>query len=262
MKKVLLTLIALIAVGGTFGRGMIARGIASVISLAGTEALGVPFSIESVKLGLLGGQFGVKGVSIGNPQGCATPECFHVRHIDVTADLRSMLSDVPHIQEIRIRGPEITLEVTSDGTNLGKLVRAAHERRGGDSGGEKSAPTNEKPPAQKNASKRLIVDRVIIENAMLRIAPTALASTELTIPLPPIQLDDLSAGGEPVELGEIFERVFGEISNIAGQQGNLPANLKNVLQGDVGELLPQILDKKGRKKLEKDLKGLKDIFKK
>lgn len=286
MKKKLLSFVVFVACAG-FGVDKYAEKLVlNGLSTAGSAALGTRFSVDSISMALLLGKFGVGGLEVGNPEGFTTPNCFRVDELGVDADLRSFLGDVATIEELRIRGPEVTFEVNQGGTNYGRLLERLQKTRDGDSG-PSGAPS--KPPAEGSGaapnvapsgaspaspsaepSKKFLVQRLVLEDVRVRLAQSALLSTEMTFVLPTIQLENLgnanaSGPAQPLTLPALFEQILGVISLAVTESGGVPQDLKSLLSGELsGASLGRARDAIGglRESLKKSGSGIEKDLKK
>ncbi len=245
MKRFFITLV-LVLIGTTWGaKTFIGKLIVDGISAAGTAALGVPFSCQSITVGLLAGQLDIGGIEVSGPQGFKTVKCVRIEDVGVDCKITSLLSDVITLDEIHVQRPEITLEIGKGGSNLGHFLKRLESRR------EKRAhePRRARADREPDEKRQFLVERIVIEEAQVHVSADAFLKADLTFTLPTITLEDIGntgANGErqPVDFAGILEQVFGAISASASTRAGLPTDLGNVLSGETI-----------------DLDGLKSIFK-
>lgn len=286
MKKKLLSFAVFVACAG-FGVDKYAEKLVlNGLSTAGSAALGTRFSVDSISMALLLGKFGVGGLEVGNPEGFTTPNCFRVDELGVDADLKSFLGDVATIEELHIRGPEVTFEVNQRGTNYGTLIDRLKKTREG-----RAVPpvATSKPPADRNVAppnadpgapptapsgaepgRKFLVQRLILEDVRVRLAQSALLSTEMTFVLPTIQLENLgnsnaSGPAQPLTLPALFEQILGVITLAVSESGGVPQDLSGLLSGELtGASLGRARDVIGglRESLKKSGGGIEKDVKK
>lgn len=286
MKKKLLSLAVFVACAGFGADKYFEKLLLGGLSSAGSAALGTRFAVDSISMALFLGEFGVGGLEVGNPEGFTTPNCFRVDRLDVDADLKSFLGDVATIEELRIRGPEVTFEINQQGTNYGRLMERLKARRGDAAGAgppERAAPAAKPPsepgaaPAAESGGKKFLVRKLVLEDVRVRLAQSALLTTETTFVLPPITMENLgnaaaSGPAQPLTLPGLFEQILGVISLAVTQAGGVPKDLSSLLSGELSGAslgsartvignLRESLGKTGgmvEKDLKKDLKQLEN----
>lgn len=285
MKKKLLSIVVFVACVGFGADKYCEKLLLNGLSAAGSAALGTPFAVESISMALLLGKFGIGGLEVGNPEGFKTPNCFRVDELEVDADLKSFLGDVATIEALRIRGPEVTFEINQQGTNYGRLLSRLKARHGGDAGPQDGgAPAATKPPTAPDSAprsdspgKKFLVQKLVLEEVRVRLAQSALLTTETTFVLPTITMENLgnaSASGpaQPLTIPALFEQILGVISLAVTQSGGVPTDLSSVLSGELSGAslgrardviggLRESLGKTGggiEKDLKKDLKQLEN----
>jgi hypothetical protein len=283
MKKKIFSFALFLILGSGFGlRHHLDKLMYDGLSAAGSAAIGTPFRLEGIDLALFLGKIGVRGLEVGNPEGFTTPHCFKVANLGVDADLKSFLGDVATLEELRITGPEVTFEIGTNGTNFGRLLSNLRERRGGGGGGASDAPPSSAAPPSSTAAPRrdsppsaspaepgmkFLVQKLVLEDVRVRVAQSALLSTEMTFVLPPIELANLgnanaSGPAQPLEFSQLLEQILGVISLAVSEAGGIPTDLSGLLSGE----LKNVSLGRGREtvdKLKDSLKqgGVKDVKK-
>ena len=291
-----LLVVLLLAAGflvGRYARQGIERGA--------TYALGVPTTVDSASLGLLGGRLALAGVTVKNPDGYTTPHVLTLGRGSVAVTLPSLLKDT-------IQVPEFTLDALD--LNL--------ERRGGKANYQVIMDNLEKvigpaPPQPPPDQKKFIIDTLTITNVtvhvdMLAELPGGVGNavgealgtpTKLDIPIKEIKLTGVGrtgtgVGGSGVTTaqlaGIVYEALMAAVIENGGDR--LPAEVLGDLQGGLKDLkglanvglqvggkaidtardLGDQLKKSGAdlknqveaeaEKAKKELEGLGDLFKK
>ncbi len=230
MKKLLMIVVLLavvLAAVVAFGGGALLK---TGVEKGGTWALGTKTTLNSASLGL--GTVSMKELRIRSPEPFKEADAFQVDEIAVKAQLGSLMTDTIEIDSIDIVEPEIGLEFSMSGTNIGALMKNLEARRTG--------KEPEKPDADgEQPGKALHVGRVTITKPKVKLAQSALLSASQTIELPTIELTDLGGSGGKADgktkmgLPELIEQIFGAILAALGQSGKLPGDLGAILNGDL-----------------------------
>ena len=210
--KVLIWIVGIVAVllvALDLFAGYIVKG---AINTAGPTALGVPITVKSVRIGLLSGHFGLKGLVIGNPEGFDTPEAIRVENAVVDVRLTSLFAKVLVIDRIYVDGPEITYEVGHKGSNISAIQKNV----------EPSKPKKEAPkPAEKPAkeAKKVQITDFLIEHGKLHFCAAGMGGHGLSMPLPPIHLTDVGKESGGATPKEVIGKVFGAVGDAVGGVG-------------------------------------------
>ena len=272
MKKILFLLIVLAAgacAAVYFGFG---PAIKEIVERGGKWALETDTKLESARVNPLAGSVALNDFRIGAPAGFKQDPTFAVDSITVAADLGSLRTDTIKIKKIEIDEPEIGLEISSGGTNFGKLLAIVKSKTGG--GPKKPAPESGDP------GKKLLIQEIVIKKPKLTVAQSILLSASQTVTLADIVLKDVGSESKPADFAAMLEQVFTAILNAAANSPELklPGNLQSILQGDASKFTEQLkghvedLKKQGQdaidqakkqaEELKKQAEGLGDIFKK
>ncbi|MFM2294755.1 MAG: hypothetical protein RLZZ350_1168 [Verrucomicrobiota bacterium] len=247
---------------------IVVLGVVTVIALfmsinvlvkKGVEAVGPPLTKSDVKLASahlspFSGSGQLTGLVIGNPAGYASSNAISIGDLQLAVDLASVKSDVVIIKTLRIQNPEITYEGGLTGKNNIRQILDNLEAATG--GGAKNSTASS--PAS-SGGKKIIIQDVVIEGAKVHAHLTGLVSKEITLPLPPLHLQNLGAPGQGLAIGDavqqiikpLFTSITDEIAKEAGSLGKEAAN--NLLKNAGGET---------SKALNKAGDAIKGLFKK
>jgi hypothetical protein len=221
----------------------------------GVETVGPQLTKVDVKLGSasispLSGSGRLANLFVGNPEGFKTASAIQVGSVQMAVEVGSVFSDTITVKEINIQSPEITFEGGLSGNNISKILDNVKAATGGEQPAVKSGET---APAAKAGGKKFIVKDVVIEGAKLHASLTGLGGKEVTLPLPPLHLQNIGSTGNGVAAGELVKQILEPLlaSSITAVQNNLADIGKNV--GSLG--------KDATKEVNKVTEGLKGLFK-
>jgi hypothetical protein len=251
MKKAIVRLIiALLAiiivcvvVVGLFLDSAIKKGVETV----GPKIAKVDIKLDGISLSLLSGSGKIKGLVVGNPEGCKTPQAISVGVASAAVKIGSILSDKVVVSSVRVEAPEITFEGGLGGNNLSKILDNVNATVGG-------STTNKSAAKEEQPGKKIEVDDFLITGAKVHLSITGMAGKSVPIVLPDIHLTDLgkdSNGLTPAELTKkVLEAVVASTTKAASQAiADLGKGATDAAKGAAG-------------KAGGAVKGIGDLFKK
>lgn len=187
----------------------------------------VNMHLGSAKVSPFSGTCQLSDLVIGNPEGFNTPSALKVGDMKVAMKIKSVLSDVILVDEVNIQGPEITLEASLHGSNLGKLLDNL----------KTSSSTEEKKPVQSTetgkAEKKIYIKDVVISGGKINVSVTALGGKVVPVPLPPLHLENIGDKEKGVSIAEASHQIMQAILTSATQasqqaMGGLGKSLQDI----------------------------------
>ncbi|MBA7716964.1 hypothetical protein ES703_126049 [subsurface metagenome] len=119
LLAILILVIAALVLIDIFGE----RAVKIGIEAAATKTLNVGVSIDEVELSIMGGKLGIKNLSINNPAGYQHDKLLELKYGEIQVDVKSLLSDVVNIREIKLDGINLVLEQKGFSNNLQDIIR-------------------------------------------------------------------------------------------------------------------------------------------
>ena len=244
MKKVVLgaILVLLITVGFSiyYLLSNLDNLVKSAIETYGSEATQTSVQVASVKIVLQDGSGAIRGLNVGNPQGFSTPQAFSLGEIATQINLKSLSEEVPVIEHVTVRAPEVFYELNAEGrNNLDQLKKNLQP------GAKNSTPTAS--GKQDGAEPKLIIRKLVFSDGSIhaRVIPL---DKKYELKLPNITMNDLGGkkGATPSQiasqaLGILTERALAEIAKKGIDQ------YKAQLEGEVNKRLNSEKEKIGDK---------------
>jgi hypothetical protein len=232
-RIVLIVVIALVAAG--FGVAFYADTIAKGAVVKGSEqALGVSTSVGGVRLGVLGGDFGISSYEVRSPEGFAGEHLFRLERADLSVGMKTVLRDTVVIERLSLDGIALDLEMVDGKTNYGAVLdhmRGMSRRPGAGPG----ATPGDKP------EKSLVIDEVVIRGitARARMSASKLGvEREVTVEVPEIRLQGVGRKQGGVTLAELVSVVLARVMDaVLREGGDIPDQLRAALDGRVKGLL-------------------------
>jgi hypothetical protein len=227
-----LIVIVLVIVAG-FLDGIVKKGVETV----GPKITGVSVKLDEMHISLLTGSARVKGLVIGNPDGCKTPTAISVGLAEVSVNPLSIMSGKIVVRSIHVESPEITFEGGLSENNLGKIMDNvdAVSRSGG------PAPAAAKPGGSPKPAKKIEVDDLFITGAKVHVSLTMLGGKEMTLTLPEIHLTNLGRGGTGLTATDLTRAVLQSITSatikaVANAATNVGGDVKNLGGAGINKL--------------------------
>ena len=244
MKKVVLGAILVLLITIGFGVYYLLSNldglVKSAIETYGSEATQTSVRVDNVKIVLQDGSGTIRGLTIGNPKGFATPNAFSLGEIATQIDLKSLSEDVPVIEHITIRAPEVFYELNEKGQNNLDKLKSNLQSGASTSSTSSSAKSGGSEP-------KLIIRKLIFSsgNIHARVVPL---DKNYELKLPNIQMNDLGGktGATPSQIASqalkvLTDRALAEIKKKGIDQ------YKAQLEGEVNKRLDTEKDKVGDK---------------
>ncbi len=237
LKTVLIGLVVILVAAVVIVALFLGQIIKTGVETVGSQVAGVDMSLEKAKVNLLTGNVKLTGLVIGNPEGFKTPSAMELGKFVVDLDMASLFTDTIVVKQIHIDGPQITYERGLKASNLGTL----QDNLAGDKPKEEKPEeeTPEKPKSDKPA-KKVVIEDFLFENGKINVSITALGGKKLTVPLPPIHLENIGKESDGASITEVVSEVLGAITGAVGEAVAASTGAAGDLAGDaagaVGDL--------------------------
>lgn len=176
--------------------------VEQAIEKTGSEATQASVTLDSVNIEIGSGKVALDGFTIGNPKGFQTPSAFKLGGIAVAVDMQNSSEKTIIVKTIAINGPEVTYELTGQGSNVDALKRnvdAFAKRMGAGQGG------GEAKPAKAGEGPNLIIETLTIRGGKVNVSAPILQGETMGAALPDIRLKDIGkdkGGASPAEVAK------------------------------------------------------------
>jgi len=189
--------------------------VAKGIEKYGSEATGTKVSVTGVDISLREARGSIAGLTVASPEGFDARTALSLDDITVAIDIKSLREDPIVVNEIRIKAPVVSAEITETGrSNIEELKKRIEEYAAKPGGGE-GGGTNVK-------TSKLRIERFVFEEGRIEVDASALGIEKRSIVLPEIRLDDIGgpAGATPDELAATILKTLAArtTSTIAGSE--------------------------------------------
>jgi len=245
----ILLLIAVVAVNLFAG-----RAVKVGIETAATKTLNVGVSVSNVDLSIMAGKLALKNLLISNPPGYQHEKLLELKNAKIEVEVKSLLSDVVNIKEIRLDGVNVVLEQRGiSGNNLQDVIKTI-------SSGQKD---KDKP---ETSGKKLHIDNLEISNVTVKVKllPIPGKADTIILELSPIRMTNLG-GDNKLDTAALSGKILLAIANGVAEQGvgKLPQDMVDTITSTLGktiDLSKGIIE--GRDDIGKEIiKGAEDIGK-
>ena len=126
MRKILIGIPAIVVVvvlAVVLFLGNIDKIVKGALEGVGSELLGVPVKVASVKIELKSGSGQITGLTIANPTGYSAPNAFQMDMIRLGLNLGSLGKQPIVVDELKVVNPVVQLEMKEDGSSNLKTLQ-------------------------------------------------------------------------------------------------------------------------------------------
>lgn len=231
---IFLVVIAAIVIGAaTFYLDTIAK---KAIEFGGSEALGVATTVDDLSISILDGNTNLSGFSIANPQGFSDNMFMVLKQGNVDIDTETLMSETVHISQISFVGLHLSLEQSSQSSNVKKLLSNLPQQKATATTTPAEQPASSSPT---QSGKKFVIDRLILDDigvsAKIQALGTKLSDVSLTIPR--IELTNIGQQQGGMMMPELVEFVVTEVINaVAKNSGSISPALASMLKGDLASI--------------------------
>jgi hypothetical protein len=222
--------------------------VKTAIETYGSEATQTPVRVANVKIVLQDGSGAIEGLTVNNPQGFAEVKAFSLGKVATQIDLKSLSEDVPVIEHVTIKAPEIFFELNQSGkNNLAALM-------------DNLKATSSGSPADKGSSgsePKLIIRKLLFSDGNIHAKVVPL-NKDYELKLPNIQMNNIGgkSGATPKQIADQILKVLTDRALAAVKKQGID-QYKAQLEGEVKKRIDAEKEKIGGQAQEA-LKGLLD----
>ena len=225
-----------------------------------TYALGVRTTLDSADIGILSGEFRMKGLEVANPEGFTSDTFFRLGEGFVAVSLGSLRQDTVELPMLALTGVQMNLEKKAGSSNFGVITDNLKRFESGNSG---------RPGDSAKPGKNFIIREIVITDidVTVDLLPIGGSLNRIEVPIQEVRLTDV--GNDGLTTAEMTALVIKAImAAVVANAGDLPADLVNDLGGALGNLaslkdlgITQIVDIKELKQAQDVAKSVDDAIK-
>ncbi|TYO99875.1 AsmA-like protein [Geothermobacter ehrlichii] len=221
---VLVIILAAVVAGSLFYVDSIAR---RAIEYGGSEALGVPTTLERIDISLLGGKIELSNLKIANPPGFQSDRFLSLGSGQVAVSLGSLMKDTVIVPAVRLAGIRIDLEQSGKKNNVQPLLART---RGAAGRGGAAAETGDGGTGRKFVIEHFAIEDVVVSARLGLLG----GSSRVRLVLPKIELRDLGRKQGGMTLPELIRTVVQTLLDAAASSSaDLSPQLAALLRGEL-----------------------------
>lgn len=192
------------------------------------------FHLGHLSLNPYTGRFELGDMQLGNPSNYDEKQAVTLDKLVVDVAMNTLATDVIHVEEVTVDGVFVSY-VSADGVNNfdqiqynvagGKEKYEANKAKAeaeAKTSADKSAKEEEKADEDEGPSKRLVIDKLVINNIKFKLGM-------ITLPVPSLTLTDLGKKSDGITLKELGEQIMQAIMKSATAVGDGVKALGNML---------------------------------
>ncbi|MGD1275832.1 MAG: hypothetical protein ABR964_01250 [Tepidisphaeraceae bacterium] len=235
MKRMVLAVVLVVVIAIAVAYFSLNSVIRATVQRQGSASLGVPTTLDSAAMSLLGGKLSLNGLNVGSPPNFSAPQMFTVGTASVQVHYGQLLGHPIRINKIVIDAPKLVVEQS----NLKLNIQALMDQK------TKAAESPAAGGAEKPAEPmKLIIDELDVNNAQVSFMPGLPGlTTATTVPVPSLVLKNIGNADNAqngAAVGDVVLQTVTALAGQAGQSGNLPAQLKGALSSGLQGVAQQL----------------------
>ena len=175
------------------------------IETAGTKALGVVVDVGDVQLSIRKGMIELRDLVVKNPPGYAHKELLVLGQGTIIVDVKSLLSDVVRIRELKLENMNLTIEQKVLSNNLHDVIGSLKAKKG---------------KAKEPSGKKLQIETLEINNIKVKVKllPVPGRADTITIDLAPIRMKNLGSDNK-LDTGRLASKIMLAVAEGLAVQG-------------------------------------------
>jgi hypothetical protein len=234
-KGLLITFVVLmviIALGIAYVLTNLGFLIKFAIEKYGSQATQTTVRVSGVHISLKEGSCSMEDLTVGNPKGFDYKYAFSLGEIGADIDVKSLTGDEMGIEDIRVRAPEIFVEVNKDRKNNINEIKNNLPKSG-------DVPAKSEKSKKKGKEKKMFIRRILFDQGQIYARVVPLGDKEYKLRMPSIVMRNLRGTPE-----QITVQVINRLSKVA---------LAEVKKSGVGQAVDKYSDEaKSRLDTEKN----------
>lgn len=197
------------------------RAVRVGIESSATKTLNVAVTVSNVDLSIMAGKLALQNLLINNPPGYQYDKLLELKNAEIEIDVKSLLSDVVNIREIKLDGVDVVLEQRDiSRNNLQDVI------------------TSIRSASKEGEGKSLRVDNLEMSNIKVQMKLSSVPAQDdtITLELSPIRMTNLGRDNK-LDMADLSGEIVLAIANRVVEQG------VGVLPKDIITTLTPSLDK-------------------
>jgi uncharacterized protein involved in outer membrane biogenesis len=179
------------------------RAVRVGIESSAAKTLNVGVSVSNVDLSIMAGKLALQNLLINNPPGYRHDKLLRLKNAEIEIDVKSLLSDVVYIKEIKLDGVNVVLEQRDiSRNNLQDVI------------------TSIRSASKEGEGKSLRVDNLEMSNitVQMKLLPDTAQDDTITLELSPIRMANLGRDNK-MDMADLSGEIVLAIANRVVEQG-------------------------------------------
>lgn len=249
LRVIVLAILVLIAVLVIAVNLFADRAVRVGIETAATRTLNVEVSVSDVDLSIMSGKLVLHNLLIGNPPAYQNDKLLVLKNAEIEVDVKSLLSDVVNIRDIRLDGVDVIIEQQGvSGNNLHDVLQAISD------------------DTKEGEGKKLHIDNLEISDITVKVnlMPNSGQAESVTLTLSPIRMTNLGADNK-LDTAALSGEIVLAIANAVVEEGIgvLPTDIVGTMTSTLSKTInlgTRIME--GKEDIGREItEGLKNLLK-
>jgi len=249
LRVIVLAILVLIAVILVAVNLFADRAVRVGIETAATRTLNVEVSVSDVDLSIMSGKLVLHNLLIGNPPAYQNDKLLVLKNAEIEVDVKSLLSDVVNIRDIRLDGVDVIIEQQGvSGNNLHDVLQAISD------------------DTKEGEGKKLHIDNLEISDITVKVnlMPNSGQAESVTLTLSPIRMTNLGADNK-LDTAALSGEIVLAIANAVVEEGIgvLPTDIVGTMTSTLSKTInlgTRIME--GKEDIGREItEGLKSLLK-
>ena len=248
IKRIILAVLGIVIIALIAAWLFLESIVTTAVNKIGSQVTGTEVSLQGFQLSPFAGTAAITGLTVANPENYKSPYLLSLGGVSVKLDVMSLLSDTIVINDITVSKPVITYEMLSLTQNNIKQLQANIAKNTASAPKPTTEAKKEETPANAEASKRVIIEKVTVDEGELK-AVTAVPGDEglIEVKLPQITLTNIG-GSSKKESASIVSSVTTILNKILTTASETVVksglnNLKDVAEKNLNNVVGGVKDK-------------------
>ena len=244
MRTMWRTVLALLLIAGVIAYLGLDRLLKRAVETQSTDSLKLTTMLQRAHLSVFGGKLHLNRLQIASPRGFSAPQMLELGDVDLAVRYGELRKDPIHVQSLRIDKPRLIIEQSNGALNFKKAVD-----------GMPPHGSSQKPV-------KLVIDELEMRDAQVVIHPGLPGlREEINVLVPSIALKNVGSGSgsqNGAAIKDIAMVVIAALAKSAAESGDLPPEVKGILQLNAGQIAAAIPGELGNSlsKVASDPQGL------
>lgn len=206
-------IVVAIAIGAYYLSQNAGKIVQDVIEKQGTRVTRVDVALQGVDISLTDLKAGIRGLTVANPSGFKTPRAVSLGEVSVKLG-KDWSPNLIVVDEVMVRAPEITYEISGNGSNIAAIQKNVEDFMKVVSGGSSSsAPAS----TEGESGPKMVINDLYITGGKVNVSASLMQGKTITTPLPEIHLTDIGKDSGGASPAQVVDELISAITKSSGK---------------------------------------------